>query len=107
MLAEDVVILANGRLIRQGAVSQVLASMSDSNRAKVRTPEPEKLTAALGQVGAVVTESDGLLLISGASAATVGETALAAGVALHYLDSEQPDLEDVFLDLTQGKATIR
>jgi ABC-2 type transport system ATP-binding protein len=37
----------------------------------------------------------------------VGDTALAAGVALHWLVADQPDLEDVFLELTQGKATIR
>jgi ABC-2 type transport system ATP-binding protein len=107
-LADDVVIVAAGQLIRQGAVTEVLASMSGTSRVKARTPEPEKLTAALQRLGAAVTAGGpGTLLISGATAVMVGDTALAAGVALHHLDTDQPDLEDVFLELTQGKAGIR
>jgi ABC-2 type transport system ATP-binding protein len=107
-LADDVVIVAAGRLVRQGAVTDVLASMSGGDRVKVRTPEPEKLTAALHGTGvAVTTDGAGTILVSGATASSVGDTALAAGVAVHHLTSEQPDLEDVFLELTQGKATIR
>jgi ABC-2 type transport system ATP-binding protein len=107
-LADDVVIVAAGRLVRQGAVTDVLASMSGGDRVKVRTPEPEKLTAALHGTGvAVTTDGAGMLLVSGATASSVGDTALAAGVAVHHLTAEQPDLEDVFLELTQGKATIR
>jgi ABC-2 type transport system ATP-binding protein len=107
-LADDVVIVAAGRLVRQGAVTDVLASMSGGDRVKVRTPEPEKLTAALHGAGvAVTTDVAGMLLVSGATASSVGDTALAAGVAVHHLTAEQPDLEDVFLELTQGKATIR
>jgi ABC-2 type transport system ATP-binding protein len=107
-LADDVVIVAAGRLVRQGTVTDVLASMSDSDRVQVRTPEPEKLTAALRNLGAAVTtDGPGSFLVSGATAATIGDTALATGVALHHLSTEHPDLEDVFLDLTQGKAAIR
>jgi ABC-2 type transport system ATP-binding protein len=107
-LADDVVIVAAGRLVRQGSVTDVLASMSGGDRVKVRTPEPEKLTAALHGAGVTVsTDGVGMLLVSGATATAVGDTALAAGVAVHHLTAEQPDLEDVFLDLTQGKATIR
>jgi ABC-2 type transport system ATP-binding protein len=77
--------------------------MSSGDRVKVRTPEPEKLTAALHGLGAAVAvDGAGMLLVSGATAPTVGDTALAAGVAVHHLNAEQPDLEDVFLDLTAG-----
>jgi len=37
----------------------------------------------------------------------VGAAALRAGVELHELVAERPDLENVFLGLTQGKAGIR
>jgi hypothetical protein len=37
----------------------------------------------------------------------VGDTALNAGVAVHHLSTDQPDLEDVFLTLTTEKAAIR
>ncbi len=107
-LADDVVIVAAGRLIRQGTVREVLTSMAGDGRVTVTTPERDKLAAALERIGADVTADghDGLL-VSGATAAVVGETALAAGVPLHRLTADEPDLEDVFLGLTQGKAAIR
>jgi ABC-2 type transport system ATP-binding protein len=107
-LADDVVIVAAGKLVRQGTVAEVLASMGGDGRVRVRTPEPEKLTAALRGTGATIdADRDDTLLISGIDAAVVGDTALAAGVALHQLTTDQPDLEDVFLDLTHEKAAIR
>jgi len=107
-LADDVVIVAAGRLVSQGAVAAVLASMGGDNRVKVSTPEPEKLTAALAAAGATVTaDGPGGLLVGGATAAAVGDAALAAGVPVHHLSTERPDLEDVFLDLTHAKAAIR
>jgi len=107
-LADDVVIVAAGRLMRQGAVSDVLSSMAGTTTVTARTPEPEKLTRALRSAGLTATQ-DGpeTLVVTGGTAAIVGDTALAAGVALHWLVADQPDLEDVFLELTQGKATIR
>jgi ABC-2 type transport system ATP-binding protein len=107
-LADDVVILAAGRLVRQGPMADVIESMSGSARVRVRTPEPEKLSAALAGPEVTITPGgNGMLLVAGAPAARIGDTALAAGVALHELVTERPDLEDVFLELTQGKAVIR
>ena len=107
-LADDVVIVAAGRLIRQGPVARVLASMGGTDRVKVSTPEPEKLAAALLDAGAQVTDgSPGDLLVTGVTAARVGDLALALGVPLHQLVTDQPDLEDVFLELTHAKAAIR
>jgi ABC-2 type transport system ATP-binding protein len=107
-LADDVVIVAAGRLVRQGAVADVLASMAGDARVQVDTPEPEKLAAALRGAGVTVTAGGtGSLLVTGANAAAVGDTALAAGVPVHQLTTEHPDLEDVFLNLTHAKAGIR
>ena len=105
-LADDVVIVAAGRLIRQGAVAEVLASTTGESRVRVDTPEPEKLAAALQRLGATVTGT-GLLTVDGVSAATIGDAALAAGVAVHQLITERPDLEEVFLNLTHAKVGIR
>jgi ABC-2 type transport system ATP-binding protein len=72
----------------------------------VRTPDAEKLVGAL--TGATVEAGEGgVLHITGVDAPTVGAAALHAGVVLHELVSERPDLERVFLELTQGKAEIR
>jgi ABC-2 type transport system ATP-binding protein len=77
-------------------------------RVRVRTPEPEKLTAALDPLNATVSpQPDGSLLVTGADAAAVGHAAFTASVELHELIGDKGDLEQVFLELTAGKAGIR
>ncbi|RZT80852.1 ABC-2 type transport system ATP-binding protein [Micromonospora violae] len=108
LLADDVVIIAAGQLVRQGPVEQVLGSMAQSARVRVRTPQVEALTAALtAQSATVDIDEQGVLLVGGVDAPTIGRSALAAGVELHELTTERPDLERVFLELTAGKAGIR
>ena len=50
---------------------------------------------------------DGALLVTGADGPTIGAAAMKAGAEIHELLSERPDLENVFLQLTAGKAGIR
>ncbi|MCG5437254.1 ATP-binding cassette domain-containing protein, partial [Micromonospora foliorum] len=108
LLADDVVIIAAGQLVRQGPVEQVLGSMAQGARVRVRTPQAEALTAALkAQSATIETDEHGVLLVGGVDAPTIGRSALAAGVELHELTTERPDLERVFLELTAGKAGIR
>jgi ABC-2 type transport system ATP-binding protein len=108
LLADNIVIIAAGKLVAQGPVQQVIETMSSDARVRVRTPDPEKLTVALADAGAKVSANgDGALLVTGVEAAAVGGTALRAGVELHELVTERPDLEQVFLELTEGKAAIR
>uniref|UniRef100_A8M2P9 ABC transporter related n=1 Tax=Salinispora arenicola (strain CNS-205) TaxID=391037 RepID=A8M2P9_SALAI len=108
LLADDVVIIAAGRLVRQGPVDQVVGSMARSARVRVRTPQADTLRAALENLSATVDVDDQeALLVGGVDAPTVGRAALAAGVELHELATERPDLEGVFLELTNGKAGIR
>jgi ABC-2 type transport system ATP-binding protein len=107
-LADDVVIVAAGRLVRQGPVDEVLGSMGAAVQVRVRTPDPAKLTAALAGHNPVITPlPDGALLIGGMDPATVGHAAFTASVELHELTGERADLEQVFLQLTAGKAGIR
>jgi ABC-2 type transport system ATP-binding protein len=105
-LADDVVIVAAGRLVRQGPVDQVLGS--GGAQVRVRTPQPDALTAALDPLAATVSPlPDGALLVTGADAAAIGHAAFTASVELHELATERADLEQVFLQLTAGKAEIR
>ncbi|HEX6873752.1 MAG TPA: ABC transporter ATP-binding protein [Micromonosporaceae bacterium] len=107
-LADDVIIIAAGRMVTQGPVATILDRGSSAATVRVRTPQAEQLTTELHRLGAVVQPSDhGALLVTGVDAPAVGRAALAAGVELHELVSERPDLEQVFLQLTQGKAGIR
>ncbi len=108
LLADDVVIIAAGQLVRQGTVAEVVDSMSHAGRVRVRTPQPEELTKALSFDHVAVTPgADGALFVAGVEAPAVGAAALRAGVELHELVAERPDLEEVFLELTKGKAAIR
>ncbi|MBF9134888.1 ATP-binding cassette domain-containing protein [Plantactinospora sp. S1510] len=108
LLADDVVIIAAGKLVRQGRVDEVVGSMAHTTRIRVRTPQSDELVAALAEHDAKVEPGEGgVLLVSGVDAPTVGRAALAAKVELHELTTERPDLEGVFLELTAGKAAIR
>jgi ABC-2 type transport system ATP-binding protein len=107
-LADDVVIIAAGKLIQQGPVDEVLGSMNGAAQVRVRTPQPDELTAALSELNAGVTAlPDGSLLVNGLDTAAVGHAAFTARVELHELAGERADLERVFLELTAGKAGIR
>ena len=106
-LADDVVILAAGKLVQQGPVDTVLGA-TGSAQVRVRTPQPAELTAALDALNATATpQPDGSLLVTGAEPAAIGHAAFTASVELHELTTERRDLENVFLQLTAGKAGIR
>ena len=106
LLADDLIIIAAGRLTAQGTVASVVGSMAHGGRTLVRTPEVEKLTAALGS-DAVVTPGGGDVYITGVDAVAIGDAAQRAGIAIHQLTTEGPDLEAAFLELTAGQAAIR
>jgi ABC-2 type transport system ATP-binding protein len=97
VIADDLVVIGNGRIVAQGAKSDLLASAG----AVVRTTEPQTLAAALDARG--VTSSyvgtDGLL--AQADADHVGRTAFAAGVpVLELRPADGTGLEEMFLQLT-------
>jgi ABC-2 type transport system ATP-binding protein len=102
--ADDVVIIAAGRSVRQGKVTDLTAAAAQ--RVRVRTPQADQLVGALN--GARIEPAGpGLLYVHGLDAAHVGKAAFGAGVELHELTTEQTDLEQIFLDLTTGKEQIR
>jgi len=106
-LADDLVIIAAGRMVAQGTVASVIGSLPYLSRTLVRTPELEKLAAVLGGDAVVTRDGDGGAYITGADAVAIGDAALRAGVAIYQLVTERPDLEAAFLELTAGKAAIR
>jgi ABC-2 type transport system ATP-binding protein len=106
-LADDLVIVAAGRLAAQGTVASVIGSMTWQSRTLVRAPELDKLAAVLGGDAVVTPAGAGGAYITGADAVAIGDAALRAGVAIHQLVTQLPDLEAAFLELTAGKAEIR
>jgi ABC-2 type transport system ATP-binding protein len=105
-VADRVVILDRGQLIRSGSIDELTAG---SDSVVVRTPNPDALYQALVRAGlraeAVETaqgETPGMR-VPRAAAAQIGAIAFAAGVELHELRNERLDLEQLFFSLTSGE----
>jgi ABC-2 type transport system ATP-binding protein len=108
ILADDIVIIAAGKLVRQGTVDEIVKSSTTGALVRVRTPNIEAMALAVRELGGVAGAGpDGRLAITGLDAAAVGHAAFAGGIELHELTTERPDLENVFLELTHGQAAIR
>lgn len=96
---DDVLIIANGRLVRQAALSE----LTTDGPVRVRTPDAERLRTALAADDVRIdTTSEESLMIEGRSPAEVGRAARENDVELHELVRESSDLERVFLGLTGG-----
>ncbi len=96
---DDVVIIANGVLVRQGT----MAELGGGGGTLVRTPEPDLLAAALRERGVATTRgADGELLADTGDLRAVGDAAYAAGVPVWELSTKAADLEELFFDLTSG-----
>jgi len=102
-LADDVVIIAKGRLMTQAPMADVLAGGGRGTR--VRSPESDRLVAALVQAGIQARQLDDGALTADAEPARIGELAAAERIVLHELVAQSESLEDVFLELTEGAST--
>jgi len=94
---DDVLIISKGKLVAQGPIGTLGASASPVVRC--RTPQAERLQELLVGRGAAVNRLEQALAIRGPCAADVGQLALDNGIVLHELLTEQPSLEDLFLQI--------
>jgi ABC-2 type transport system ATP-binding protein len=102
---DNVVIIARGRLIREGPLSDLMASTARAVR--VRSPQLAELQRLLAGNGNAVVADNGSLLVHDVDPATVGKLAFANRIELHELAAERSDLEQVFLELTADTGGIR
>jgi ABC-2 type transport system ATP-binding protein len=94
---DEVVVIHHGRMVRQGSVSELTTGGS----VRVRTPDPDRLAAALDGAGVLIARREGdVLLINAEDSARIGDLAHSAGVPLHELTPVSTSLEEVFLELT-------
>ena len=96
---DDVVIIANGKLIRQGAISD----LPTEHVSTVRTSEPQQLIAALTTAGLQATAADGSIQVIGRDLVRIGDIALRAGLPIHELRANENDLEKLFFELTSAE----
>jgi ABC-2 type transport system ATP-binding protein len=96
VIADDLVVIGNGKIVAQGTKAELLASAGTL----VRTRDVPALSRALGDAGLEFSSMTDALRVD-ADADVVGQVALAAGVALTELRAaDGAGLEEMFLELT-------
>jgi ABC-2 type transport system ATP-binding protein len=107
--ADHIIVIGRGQLLADAATEDVITRGSGQS-VRVRTPDPERLTALITAEGghaapASATENGNgdqapALTVTGMPAARVGELAASASVVLHELTPQHASLEEAFLELT-------
>ena len=102
LMAEDLVVIGQGRLIEQSTVASFVDRYAD-HWVRVQSPTAGVLVAALTAAGGEVTSADeNTLDIRGLDCVAVGEMAARHQLVLHELSSQTGSLEDAFLKATAG-----
>ena len=96
IIADDIVMIGHGRIVKVGSKAELVRSMGSVARAD----DPAALRRALHAAGIDTTVSDEGGVATSAEPARVGRAAFAAGVALTELRTASGGLEDLFLELT-------
>ncbi len=97
VIADDIVVIGNGRIVAEGTKEDLLAA----GGTLVRSAEPAALAAALGANGLHPTIGAGGVVLVEADLTTVGRVAFAAGIPVTELRAaDGAGLEEMFLALT-------
>jgi ABC-2 type transport system ATP-binding protein len=105
-ICDQVGIIHHGRLISQGPIGE----LNGAGRLRVRAEPLERAEVKLcGMLGPEAVRRTGealLLSVEEGMASAVNRTLVADGIAVSELGWHQPDLEEVFLDLTGGNQDV-
>ena len=97
VIADDILVIGNGRIVAQGTKQELLAA----GGILVRSSDPARLTAALTAAGIRATPGAEHAVLVESDLATVGQIAFAAGIPLTELRAaDGAGLEEMFLALT-------
>ena len=98
-MADDVIVIARGKLVVQSPMHELIVHADAGVRA--RSQEPERLRSVIESLGArAELVSHDTILVKGIAVEEVGRAAARDQIALYGLTSEEGSLEDVFLQLT-------
>jgi ABC-2 type transport system ATP-binding protein len=101
-IADRVVILNRGQLVRAGSIAELTAG---TDTVRVRTPNVAELTAALSAEHLEAKQLDPTTLeLRAVTLEQVGHLAFTAGVELHELSIQRFDLEQLFFALTEASS---
>jgi ABC-2 type transport system ATP-binding protein len=103
LTADHVIVVGRGRLMADMPMAELIAQAS-SDVVIVRSPQAPELAGALAAPGVVVTSTEqGLLEVTGRTAAQIGDVARDLGVSLHELAPRQASLEEAFMEMTRDE----
>ena len=103
--ADHLIVLGRGRLLADVPMEELLGAHAV---VRVRTPQAQRLGAALQRAGgAVELEADGALRVAGLDVAAVGDVAFETGVRVHELSRLTASLEAAYLELTGDEVEYR
>ena len=101
LTADHLVVIGRGRLIADVSVADFTSGVS-SNVVRLRTPEPERLRAALADTGVhIVDTGPGQMEVTGIGSDRIGDVAAAQMIPIHQLVTHRASLEEAFIDLTR------
>lgn len=98
---DSVIVLAGGRLAAQGNLQDLLASHRPSVR--IRTPDADRLIAALESAHITASMRDGYVVCDGASPEVLGPIMVENRIEVHEMLSSTESLETLFFQLTGGE----
>ena len=102
LAADHLVVIKEGRLVKQGTVAEILAGRS-SAAVVVRTPDRAALIGSLLDAGLnAIAVGDGEVRVRGATPEEVGNVVARSGIVVYEMRMDRPQLEDVILELTAG-----
>lgn len=106
-IADRIIVLAQGKLIADMTISE-LVQTSLSSFVRVRSEDNHALAVAITETGGVVQlRSDELMLVKGLETEVIGRIAKRSNVAIFELTAIRPSLEDLFVELTAGRAEFK
>lgn len=102
LIADDLVVIGQGRLIEQSTVTDFVARHAD-RWVRVVSPQAAQLAADVARADGKVSDiTDTSFHVRGLEPARVGEIAAAQGAVLHELSPQTGSLEDAFLSATSA-----
>jgi ABC-2 type transport system ATP-binding protein len=104
---DHLIVIGGGRLIADEPLEQ-FAARATGHRIRVRTDDPERLTAALvGQGGKVVAEGDRALSVTGLTTRRIGEIAAGRRIMVYEVTATSSALEAAFMQSTAASVEFR
>jgi ABC-2 type transport system ATP-binding protein len=101
-MADNVIVIGRGKLIASTSIKNLISNNTKSS-VFVRSDNLTKLQTILKEKSFTAVSADGGLEVSGVKTDEVGKLARSANLTILELTTRNASLEDVFLELTEGK----